>query len=657
MPDGADEYAGLSSVEELDRGPEPKSGLTYAREFAVGGLLLLAVLGWAGWETWRQQAIEANYRAAQAASERRDWDQAHESFLAAGEYRDARARATETAELIEQRDKYYEEALWWNEKKKWAAALKAVQALRGIQPDYRDVSVIGAQAEAEVYRGAVKGVVALRNMGNPPGLYYHTGEHWVWLEGSDRYSRVRGYGRGNRVIYDVPGEGWKPPANPTPTPRTYSYYPRGSPELAKRKVVVANVGEAPFKYVTMAFDPARYNYYVLTEWGAWAVVQSAPRSGDMQISVRANVAFAGSALTYQDYSNPTLFKLDPSGENWFVMDLSPVSDEVLQVEVLNWRRADQIVNLYLTNASGSYKRLVLSQPGGMLGRCQFGPDGRSVLVSRYSDTDNPRLMKQEIVLLDLRWEAARGRVSIIQQVEPENILNRVPPMGATFLGDAYPAGSFLLVQQTGGRATFSIREMDGTVESAASLTVTAASTGALNSPYIISQMKGDRRVLITRPVRGGRDVIAGAGTILLDPGKPPITATLQHEDGGWISGAVIRGDALVYSVNRLDNAGGAPFGTETYKSSVYSAPLSGLGNPDIKPTMVYSTTIGDFEPFASEMIMGENLLSYTENGQLHARTYDGATDVTLEGGISFLLRPSALLGESAWIYESLEFLR
>src|SRR5690349_1064960 len=104
-PDSGDPE--LSSIEELDPEAPPRAGWTNAREFILGGLLVLAVLGWAGWSWWQQQARQDNYRQGQQAAASRDWDRARAYFEATAGYKDANSQIAQITKLISERDSWY----------------------------------------------------------------------------------------------------------------------------------------------------------------------------------------------------------------------------------------------------------------------------------------------------------------------------------------------------------------------------------------------------------------------------------------------------------------------------------------------------------------------------------------------------------------------
>ena len=73
--------------------------------------------------------------------------------------------------------------------------------------------------------------------------------------------------------------------------------------------------------------------------------------------------------------------------------------------------------------------------------------------------------------------------------------------------------------------------------------------------------------------------------------------------------------------------------------ALYDLPLPrpGLGNEQAQAINVYAASVPvGVNPFllGSPWRFGSRLLSDTDNGQLHARTYDGVIDVPLESGVT-----------------------
>ncbi len=66
----------------------------------VGLLLLVGVALWAGWNWWQQQEATSNYQAGERYAAAHDWEAARASFLAAGDFPQAVARAIDASKQI-----------------------------------------------------------------------------------------------------------------------------------------------------------------------------------------------------------------------------------------------------------------------------------------------------------------------------------------------------------------------------------------------------------------------------------------------------------------------------------------------------------------------------------------------------------------------------
>jgi hypothetical protein len=214
--------------EELDapaRSAEPRR----ERWLAAGLLLVVIVVGGAGW--WRGEAGSAVYRRATAAAAARHWSEAQAAFAAAGDWRDAPARAVEAGAQARQLAGLYEQGRQAVVRADWAAAATAFAGAADISPDYRDVAAQLATARDQLRNTGLAGTIALVADGAQPGLYLEPEARY--LPGSDGSSRVRAVaGDGRRFIYDqaprVP-PGGSPLTLPTPAPRAGFWVPTPSP--------------------------------------------------------------------------------------------------------------------------------------------------------------------------------------------------------------------------------------------------------------------------------------------------------------------------------------------------------------------------------------------------------------------------------------------
>src|SRR5438105_3014601 len=248
-----------SSVEDIDPEPRTGVGLSWAREFVIGMLLVIGVLGWGGWQWWHEQRVQDNYRLAQQAAARQDWDAALGYYATASGYKDADTRGAEAAKLVAERNRQYDIAVSASKTGDWEAYLRATQAVSRVQPDYKDIKTRNATLEAQVYKAAVYGSIARRTGIDHPGLYYRDLNCWVWLKGSDQFSSVLGAESGTKgyAVYDVPGPGWTP-TRQSPS-QDNSYRPTSSShDLDGRRLVLASLDGSKINYTPLAFDPAEY---------------------------------------------------------------------------------------------------------------------------------------------------------------------------------------------------------------------------------------------------------------------------------------------------------------------------------------------------------------------------------------------------------------
>src|SRR4051812_3446461 len=99
-----------SVIEDLDPESPDKGRQSRVREFILGIALVIAVLGWAGWQWQQQERLKDLYTQAQQAAAQQDWDQAHTLFASAADFKDSNARAADATKRITERDKHYSEA-------------------------------------------------------------------------------------------------------------------------------------------------------------------------------------------------------------------------------------------------------------------------------------------------------------------------------------------------------------------------------------------------------------------------------------------------------------------------------------------------------------------------------------------------------------------
>lgn len=638
------DYNDVSVMEELDPEPERGGGLLHARELVLGLALLVGVLGWAGWQTWRDESNRANYTQAQQAAAARKWDDALSHFEAAGGYKDADARAADARKQVWQRDSQYASAsAGWSE-----GALIAAHAVQTIQPGYKDVDRIAIKAEKQVYSDALNGVVALRTEAKPPGLYYRDQNGWVWLQGSDRWSRVRSMGAPSRLVYDVPGEGWQPPIKATPTPSGYNSEP-GSPDLAGRRLAVMQIEGVYLRYIflPLSLDPAQYNSYICGEEGVWAV-----RNEDVPMSVRKPAAPHGQ-FVYEAFGSPITSTVSFIGTQSGVVDLGRKGNSILVAGYGQPIGGRAINVLYRAEPDGRNPHVLYSLPGkGGFDSAHLSPDGRFVLLVTYEPVEpvegvqGQSTEKLKAILLDVESDRPpRVLAETVKHIAEgmSGARYRELTIGATFLNTG-PLWNKILLAWVGPDASDRVN-----------LRLLDPATPA--TPLLVTSMPGD----ITTELVGTEDansgllltVISFLDTISTDK---PSTQTLLHIELGASSlgkatitqYTVPFGMMPVFLNARIQKGnfiyGGLHRTKDKVGFSVATMPLSEIGKPGAKESTLYDVTLprdgAGLSPF-STYHLGTGLLAYIDKGELIVHSYENGINTTLEAGVTDLFEPDS----------------
>ncbi len=630
----------VSTIEDLDPEPSTEGRFLHLREFFLGSLLLAAVLGWAGWQWWQQTSMQNNYRLGDQAATAKRWDDAETYFVAAGGYRDAPSRATSAARLITERDSDYNLAYGFaadaTSPSRWAAALKLLQRVQEIEPDYRDTSTLTSQAQDRLYADAMQGVIALRTEATgaqPPGLYYRSAAGWAWLKGSDKWSRVRGLNSSNVVVYDVAGAGWSPRPDSTAVP--YNRLPRpGSPALQGRSLMaLVNPSTAP-TYQPLVLDPAYYNSYIVGSKGVWALrFISGDRSPIPLLSPYSNYN-----LDYQALGNPITATITTVQQQEALLTTSADGGRILLATWNGPMLSELKVNLYIADANGANRYLLYSQAGGIAG-AQFSPDGNYILLDAYSLALEDS-QEHETALLLSAWGAMPPRILLEKTARVEssgNFFSFPSEIKATFLTKGVDAGKLAMVEQSDGANVITIRDP----LTPDLLLLNARVDGPISSLLWADEESGDCLALTGRGHifnAGPSAVTAFTSTLTLlnraSSSTPTVSRIPLPDLQGEVAAIDAKSDYLIYTYAVLDQQ------SSVYK--VYSLPWQPLGNSEVQPSNILTVdTRNDADALSSSRspswAFGATMLAYTRNGELHALTYDGATDVILESGVSNLI--------------------
>lgn len=618
----------LSTVEDLDLEHPSKGGLTFAREFALGLLLLIGVLAWSGWEWQRQQARQDAYVVAQQAAAGSDWELARAQFLAAAGYRDSEALAKDAADKIAERDKQYRAATTAARDGRWAESLQAAEAVRSIQPRFRDIETLANDAEREVYTEALSGTVALRSQVGQAGLYYSRGGSWRWLQGSDRSSEVLGYGPPGHVIYDVPGDGAGPRSRlPRRGPSTLLPEP-GSPWLSGRRLMLATPGERNIGYTPLALDPADYNYFVWGEYGVWGL-RYTETAGNFGPPQRDFDLYDRYELAFQSFNSPMTATVKLPGPDWAVADLGADGRQILLAEINRAGDTPQS-RLYIGTPDGTPHRFLASVQGE-LRSARFSPDGAHVLATiEFVRLPGEPMARGVIYLLGTRSATTTVRTLKETLFNAAGRRGEFISAGAVFVRSGLLVGKVLLAEWGGGDGvTATIVDPWGRLPDVRA----SFDSPAVAAMYLAEQEGDSPPMLVWQEGAGGRFLFSGGSlkAISIPANREGLPAGGRFRLRETLDSAVVRADRLVFSTReyRSDWSG------DDEVVSVWSIELAEFDELEPRATPMYTGTILQGPPYstATTWQAGAGMLAYTDRGQLRARTYDGRIDLPLERGV------------------------
>jgi hypothetical protein len=579
-------------IEELDETRRAPGKTARWGEVLLGLALLLIVAAVGGSNWWQGETQHVAYRAGDRAATVQQWEEARDQFLAAGGYSDARARAAQAVAQIAERDRQYGLALAALAKHNGVAALQALDAVDKIEPEYGGTALLRAEAEAQVYRSALEGMVALRRGASPPGLYYRTADDWVWLTDSDGASSLHNYGDSDYIVYDVPDGAGKGPA---------------------RQLMAAHVEGGSLSFTPIALNAAARVFWGTA--GGWSYTSDCRAS----IPAQARSYYCVDGMVYNAAGSAVTTTVNLPGPNWMVADLAPTGSKMLVADISPGSNGAPHAALYVAAADGGGPQL-LYEGVSSIKRAAFSPDGRYALAT-VASTGGAQETTYKAVLLDLA-----GHVGP-QIIGMANYPNSDTAAGMDFVLLAGAASGKVAVMQYGdGQTLVKILDLTGAPE----LVQPLVSTQLFLAPLMVTRMEDGGLLLCGR---------VSNVSITLDSLNTNIGRCVLHDSTGkestfelpaitryGIGYAWPRQGALLYPI-------AVPQGGAAGLSVLRITPTPATGTARA-PGVILQLPLDAGQPL--NLVAGPELLAYARQGQLHVRTYDGTFDLPLEQGIDIL---------------------
>ena len=598
-----------SSVEEVEWAKTAARRRRPWGEWLLGLGLLLIVAALAGSNWWQGETEHTAYLAGDRAATAQQWDEARTQFLAAGGYPNAQARAATAAVKIAERDKQYALALAALARHDGIAALQALDAVDQVEAGYGDTTLLRSEANDQIYRSALAGMVAQRRQANPPGLYYRTADDWVWLTGSDAASSPHNYGNPDDIVYDVPAAGAPLPATATIPASGGS---AGSAP-APRRLMAAHLAGGSLSFTPVALDGQASVYWGLQ--GGWSYKYGCRESIPPQLSSY----YCADGMVYSAAGTQVTTTVQLPGPNWIIADLAHDGSKMLVADKSAEDTAAPLMSLYITAPDGSRPRL-LYQDTSWIGRAAFTQDGRYVLATLGSDARAGET-SYKAVLLDASGVAAPQILTTAHYSTAE------APGGLDFvLLAGAGAGKVAIAQYSAQQTMLQIVDLGSTHKEAQPLWASRV----FRPPMMVTR-QADGGLLLCGRVENVSVTLDPLNTntgqcVLLAATGEATTFDLPVITHYGIGYAWPRQGAVFYPI-------AVPQGGAAGLSVLRIHPTRTAAGPPA-PTVILQLPLGAGETL--NLVAGADLLAYARQGQLHVRTYDGSTDLLLEEGVDTL---------------------
>ncbi|MEP6774032.1 MAG: hypothetical protein ABJA50_00430 [Chloroflexota bacterium] len=626
----------ISIVEDLDPEPPSQPGFSQRLELILGVALLACVLGFVAYQWWHQQAQISDYSSGQSAINSSDWDAALTYFTRVGDYRDAGQQATHAREQVTERNRLYASAQQDVAKNEWLAALTDVRAAALIQPTYRDLPALEETARQNVYSEALSGTVALRPTASPPGLYLRNADTWVYLQDSDRQSRVEEPNHNGHLVYDArDGSG-------------------------SRHLVSAQLVGDEFKYTPLSFDPAGVVQCLSTIDGVWVTTPGSGLSGvaaTVQTAPVVRTSYSGFTVAYQPYTSTLTYTISPptsfsdSTGSDIVVAFGP-RDQYLITYYTGGSATgvtnSTIVNLYLGTAGSATRQLIYVHSGGGLQSAQLSPDGRFALVTTFTLLSRT-YEQQSVVLIDLQNTTSPYVLRDVMLPngpagQPRDALNSIFVQYGAFAGD------LLLAQYRTDHTDVLLIDPAKVSRSQdnQALVSSVPVPGTASKSWIVVKQDSQGVVLAGQDNDFESPITPTLVPVIMPVSGPPIVITIPTRQSDNITSFRSTDTNFVWTYGAY-----GPYSASNDLAALSisnTATITDTG--EITPNLIFSQSVNPGESrrgLAPSVTLGDNLLAYTVNRELHVLSYEGTLDLRLENGVTALYDANHIAFYGGWL--------
>jgi hypothetical protein len=616
----------ISVVEDLD--PEPRGSEKRRRlgELALGLVLLLGVLGWGGWQWWRDTTMQSAYRAGSEAAERRDWDAARDAFRQASGYRDADSRAADAARLVAGRDSRYDAAVRAMAGGNALEALEATSQVRLIQPDYRDVESLHERALQTAINNALTGTAMSGLAPVTPlraGLYVGLDNGSTRLEGSDVSSLVRAGtvdGSAGCALYDSPSPGGR-----------------------SLRLACVEGGQVRTEPLDPGVQPDDFDRYVAGTTGAWGLTVGAAATPvyqgtdtqEIERRRRLQGTYIGYDVTYLP-ANGRAVAYFPPDRDWIVMALGD-RGRMLLARSFESDHGTSGMRLYLARP-GVAPGILYEQEGGYIS-AYLGPDERYALVTSYVPLAGTG-EEHRLVLINTSTGQSKVLASKATYIKGADSVQLI---GGAFIRGG-PLDGKVVAARWAFEGELALYDPERPDEPLAALPVSgypASRVYAAGSPEGLA-------VVGWEIASGGDRGPSAVRLAVLRPGRESTLVDGTISDGETLWSVAMRGDNVVYVNLRT----GYPVNR---RGPVRVRSLFVLeGSEDAQTRVVYTEPPYDWSQMSARAMrpalswhLGKDGVTYTQDGVLKVAPYDGSPPVVLGPGLEPLPFTGAIHAE--WV--------